>query len=377
MKILHLIDSGGLYGAEVMLVSLAVEQFKQEHSVVIGSIAKPGLTEKPLEHEARSRGISVKRFEMKPGPNLCGAWRVLQYARHNNFDIIHSHGYKANILLGMLPRFFRRMPFVSTLHGWTSTGKWTKMRLNELLDAFALRFVDKIILVSEGMLNKLEIQSLPQDKIVVISNGVDVMGNSADCIYTDDSMAVRVDQFCHQAITVASIGRLSTEKGYTDLIEAVAMVRERCCENIRLMLVGEGRLRSQLQDAAEAAGIGDAFLITGYVKNARRLFDSIDIYAISSLTEGLPITLLEAMASGTPIVSTAVGGISSVVKDRQEALLVPSGDPAALADGIIELICTPEYAQQLAASAKKKVVSDFNCDAMAEKYVEIYRQLVD
>ncbi len=378
MKILHLIDSGGLYGAEMMLISLASEQLKLGLHPIIGSICKHCLPEKPIEEMARRRGIEVHRFSMRPGGNLFGAYRILKYVRKNQFDIIHSHGYKTNILLGLLPSWLRQIPFVSTLHGWTNAGGWTKMRLNEELDALSLRCVNKIVLVNQGMLEKAKIQSLPQEKISVINNGIELKCE-IDCVAENESGAVsftKIDQFCKQGKVVASIGRLSKEKGFSYLIEAVRVLRQEYDENVRLLLVGDGKLRGELQQQADECGLKDAFLITGYLKNARNLLGLVDVYAISSLTEGLPITLLEAMASKTPIVATAVGGIPYVIENQKDGLLVASMDAQALSLAARKLLHDDLLRHDLVEQAFIKVNNGYSSKTMADKYNGLYQEVL-
>jgi glycosyltransferase involved in cell wall biosynthesis len=379
MKILHLIDSGGLYGAEMMLMSLASEQLQLGHHPVIGSIRKPGLPEKPIEEEARRRGLEVIAFPMRPGPNPFGASRLLAFARKLDIDIIHSHGYKTNIMLGLLPSWLRRIPIISTLHGWTSTGRWTKMRLNEELDALSLRFVDKIVLVNQGMLEKPKIRSLPQKNLCIVNNGIEVAGSGASSRGSaiGEVGISEIRTFCDGGAVVASIGRLSEEKGFSYLVEAVQRVRQEIGEDVRLLLVGDGPLRGELQRQADESGLHENFLITGYLKNARDLLGFADIYAISSLTEGLPITLLEAMASKTPVIATAVGGIPYVVQDEREALLVKPQDVQALAQAIIKLIRDDSLAACLAENALLKVAEEYSSNLMAEKYLGLYRDVLE
>lgn len=378
MKILHLIDSGGLYGAEMMLVSLASEQLKMGLQPVIGSIRSHGLPEKSIEEEASIRGVEVHKFPMRPGVNFLGTYRILQYARKGHFDIIHSHGYKTNISLGFLPSWLRRIPFVSTLHGWTSTGGWTKMRLNEELDALSLRFVDKIVLVNRGMLDKEKIQRLPTGKLCIINNGIEITekGDSVFDSSLEESVISKIRKFCEQGLVVASIGRLSKEKGFSYLIEAVHILRQEQGENVRLLLIGDGVLREELQQQADEYGLKDYFLITGYMRNARNLLGLVDIYVISSLTEGLPITLLEAMASRTPIVATAVGGIPYVIKNKKDALLVPPQDAQALAESIKKLIHDNLISDNLVEQASATVNKEYSSMIMAKKYSDLYQEIL-
>jgi len=376
MKILHVIDSGGLYGAEMMLVSLASEQMKMGLKPVIGSIRRPHIQEKPVEHEARSRGIEVHEFSMRPGVNPAGAMRILRYVREKAFDIIHSHGYKTNILLGTLPGWLRRVPFVSTLHGWTSTGGWTKMRLNEELDAFSLRFVDRIVLVNRGMLDKPRIQTLPRNKIRIINNGIDIPCDNYHRDHKiDEYLLGNIRAFCSKGPVIASIGRLSREKGFAYLVEAVNILRDHYGENCRLMIIGDGRLRDELQEQAERIGLGENFLITGYIKNARSLLALVDIYVISSLTEGLPITLLETMASRTPVVATAVGGIPHVIRHEKEGLLVPPEDAQAIAGSVKELLNDESLRDSLVVHAFDRVNKEYSSRKMAEKYQKLYQEI--
>ncbi|MCD4720918.1 MAG: glycosyltransferase [Desulfobacula sp.] len=377
MKILHLIDSGGLYGAEVMLLSLVSAQVKMGLVPVIGSIRKKGIGDKPIEIEARKLGLDVQVFEMHTGPNFFGIWEIVKFARQNNFDLFHSHGYKTNIMLGLMPSFMRGLPVITTLHGWTSAGTWSKMRINEELDAFSLCFVDRIVLVNQGMLDNKKVRKLPEEKICVINNGIEIDGNPGiEHCYLEESLKTDLKAFCSQGRVIASIGRLSHEKGFNYLVEAERILRDEKNEDVRLLLIGEGRQRSNLEQQAKECGLSEYFFITGYVKNARALLEMVDCYVISSLTEGLPITLLEVMASGTPIVVTEVGGIPHVVEHGQDALLVPEKNPKAIVDAVYELLHKPELAARLTTKAEQKVKSRFTSTIMAEKYSSLYSEML-
>ena len=379
MKILHVIDSGGLYGAEVMLINLASAQLELGISIVIGSIRKPNSAEKAIETEARLRGIDICEFPMRPGINLAGARRILHYARTEKFDIIHSHGYKSNILLGFVPFWLRRIPIVTTLHGWTSTEKWTKIRVNEELDALSLRCVDKIVLVNRGMLDKKKVQCLPSDKLHIIDNGIEIeeKEKSVSANNYSETTFSEISKFCSKGLVVASIGRLSKEKGFNYLIQAIHLLRHKYDQKVRLMLIGDGKLRQELQEQAEHLGLTDFFLITGYFINAKTLLDFVDVYVISSLTEGLPITLLEAMASKTSIVATRVGGIPYVIENGKEGLLVPPTNAEKLAIAIQTMINEDLLRKNLIENAYAKVINNYNHRKMAKKYSDLYCKVLE
>ena len=181
MRILHTIDSGGLYGAEVMLLALVEEQIKLGLQPVIASIGEKVIEPKPLEVAARQKGFAVEVFQMFPGPNVAGAMKILRYAWRNHFDIIHSHGYKSNVLFGFLPRSIRKLPMVTTHHGYTSTIGFTKNRIYEWLDSIGLRFIDEVVLVNRGMLANPKIRKFKRVKFRVVDNGIPI-GEPADAI---------------------------------------------------------------------------------------------------------------------------------------------------------------------------------------------------
>lgn len=153
IKVLHIIDSGSMYGAEVMLLNLVREQQGMGVLPCIASIGDRHAGEKSIEAKAMQNGIPVKKFRMRPGINLVGTSAILKFARENHFTLLHAHGYKGNIQFGLLPSFCRRLPMVTTVHGYTSMSHWfSKMRLYEWLDAMTLPRIDAVVLVNRGMM---------------------------------------------------------------------------------------------------------------------------------------------------------------------------------------------------------------------------------
>jgi glycosyltransferase involved in cell wall biosynthesis len=374
MNILHIIDSGGLYGAEVMLLNLCAEQREMGLDPVIASIGDPHVGEKPLEAEARRRGLRVESFRMRPGPNLAGALQILRFARSEQVDILHSHGYKGNILFGLMPKVLRRIPMVSTLHGWTWTGGWSRMGLYEWLDRLSLRFIDRVVIVNDAMRDKVRINELH-----VVNNGIPASGpcfSTIDPTNPMDTTDPLISSFSRQGFTIAAVGRLSPEKGFELLLEAVAgLVAEG--KDVRLVILGEGGERGRLEKMAEELGLGGRVLMPGYVADAGHYFSLFGAFAIPSFTEGLPMVLLEAMAAGIPVVATKVGGIPHVLEQGTGGLLVEPGDVAALTRGIAAVIDDPASAERRRQHACRRVREHYSSRAMANKYTEIYQSIMN
>jgi glycosyltransferase involved in cell wall biosynthesis len=395
LKILHIIDSGGLYGAEVMLLNLVAEQVKLGLEPVIASIGEKGIDEKPLEAEAEQRGLAVRKFRMRPGPNLFGAFKVLRYAWRGGFDLLHSHGYKGNILFGLLPRFFRKISMVSTLHGYTYIGGFSRMGLYEWLDSLSLRFMDAVVLVDQTMRSHPKLKKLSGVEFRVINNGIPVLPDSAPSnVHTftrsgteaasvekvggseggEWSVSAKIVEFCQRGFTIGAVGRLSPEKGFDHLMDAIAaLIAEG--RNIQLVIMGEGESRKDLENQSAALGLGDRLLMPGYVPNAKSFLSRLWLFAMPSLTEGLPMVLLEAMAAGVPIVARRVGGIPAMLGQGRAGILVPPLDVVALKEGIRAVMDHPVAARQRAAAAAEHVRTAYSSRAMAERYLDVYRQV--
>ena len=389
MKILHVVDSGGLYGAEVMLLSLIDEQIKLGLDPTIASIGEKHIKEKPIETEALKKGFKVKKFRMFPGPNIAGALKVLKYAERNGFDLLHSHGYKGNVAFGFMPRKFRKIPLVSTAHGWTSTKGLTKNRIYEWLDTLSFKFIDAVVLVSNTMKSHPRLKSLNGNNIHVIPNGIPIPDSTVTQFNdstthpfnqspiqfnnsTNQPFDKEIEAFCSKGFTIGSIGRLSTEKGYKHLVGALGILIKEGID-ARLVIIGEGYQRYYLEGLVDELGLSGRVMLPGYRDNAKQYIPRFNAFAISSLTEGLPITLLEAMQAKVPIVATDVGGIPEVLQNGTAGVLVQSSDSNEFAEALARLYHHAQWARELTNIAYKTAVTDFSSQKMAEQYLDIYQ----
>ncbi|MBN1472508.1 MAG: glycosyltransferase [Syntrophaceae bacterium] len=372
MRVLHIIDSGGLYGAEMMLLSLAEEQVKLGLEPIIASLGEKRINKKPFELEAIKRGLDIALFRMAPGLNITGALTVLRFAKSRHVGILHSHGYKGNILFGFIPFKFRGIPMLSTVHGYTSVSGLSKMRIYEALDIFSHKFIEAVVLVNKGMLSNAKLADRKGVTYHVINNGIPVLDNTADS--HDPIGNTPIKEFCtKKKIIIGSIGRLSTEKGFRHLIDALSIVRGKGID-AGLLIIGEGYQRSTLQKFIETSSLSDHVIMPGYFENAKRFLSYFDIYAIPSLTEGLPITLLEAMQARVPVIASHVGGIPFVLENETGYLFAPAR-PEAISDAIISVVNNREAAREKAEKAYRHFVANFSSLTMAENYRKLYNRL--
>ena len=376
MRILHVIDSGGLYGAEMVVLNLAAEQVRQGLEPVIASIGEKGIREKPLEAEAGRRGLKVVKFRMIPGPNLPGMLEVLSYAQKNGFDILHSHGYKGDVAFGFLPRGVRKIPLVSTLHGWTSTNGLSKNRVYEWLQRKSLKHIDAVVLVHRGMLSNPELKKVRGVHFHIVNNAIPFDPATQQTQQTQQTLDQTIVDFCSKGYTVGSIGRLSPEKGYHFLLRAFGSLAAGD-PTIRLVILGEGGERGNLENLIRELRLEGRVLLPGYQRNGFKYMPLFRVFALSSTTEGLPITALEAMHAGVPIVATSVGGLTELLTHRETGLLVDKGDVAALSEAIGEVLNSPDLHRKLSSQAKDFAGEKLSSRAMAQGYLGIYTHVLE
>lgn len=371
MKILHIIDSEGLYGAELVTLNLMDAQKKIGLQPVLLSLGNIGIGPKEIEIEAQQRGLESVTMRFRNGFNLKGSMQMLNFAKKFGAQIIHTHGYKGRILLGFVPRRLRKVPVITTLHGWTSKSMGSKIWVYEWLDALAIKNLDGVIAVSSA------IEKHPRLKLFgihpfIINNGLPQLR------FENDAFPMEFPELAEKIrnkFKIVSIGRLSPEKGSNILIESLMKIVDRGIDAF-LVLFGEGNERSFLTKLAEKKSVMNRVYFAGYKEKAYRFLPCFDVFVLPSYAEGLPITLLEAMQAGVPIVATGVGEIPKVLDSGFCGKLVRSGDPKGLADAIEEIYKNKEMARDKAITAQQRALQEYGVEKMANNYLVVYQNLL-
>lgn len=368
MKVLHLIDSGGLYGAEKMLLNLVQEQLNQGLEPMILSAGEPHIAEKPIESEAKRLGLPVTAWRMAPGLNLKEARRILRWAQEEKYQLLHSHGFKFNVLIGLFPKFLRKIPSIATLHGYVHARRFSKMWVYECIDRIAIYRMDGVVLVGEAMKGEIPERLRASPNIRVIPNGLNIADlKKRSTIALED----RIQQFISShELMILGIGRLSREKGFDHLLRAFRKVKGEF-PGAGLLLVGEGKQRDSLESLTEELGLSEAVLMPGYCSNVPALLKQARLLAMPSLTEGLPITLLEAMAIETPVLVSAVGEMPKVLGYGEGGHITQSIESAELADAMIAQLHSSAPRKKTEWSAQA-VERDYSAEAMANNYLSLY-----
>lgn len=373
MKILHLIDSGGLYGAEKMLLNLVHEQLKNGLEPMILSAGEPRLGEKPIEAEARRLGLPVMSWRMTPGLNLKESLKILKWARENHYQLLHSHGFKFNVLLGMFPLGVRRIPMMTTLHGYVHAKRFSKMWLYECLDRFAIFRMQGVVLVGDAMKKELPNSVSRNNHVKVIPNGLDISGLQEDSIKPLDEPFRSF--FQGHSPVILGVGRLSREKGFDRLVRAFGIL-QRQYPKAGLVIVGEGKQRAELETKVDELGIASAVLMPGYCNKVPSLLRQADVLVMSSLTEGLPITLLEAMSLKTPVVASAVGEIPKVLEGGSGGVILEDIEPDTIASSLSKVLMNEELTSQRVDRGWQTVTEQYSAESMAGQYLQFYQEVL-
>ena len=371
MKVLQVIDSGGLYGAERVMLALMDSLRIHDVECTLASIAPADAPEKALEAEVSQCGFAVTRHIMAGGPDWIGTLRLLRWARKNRYDLLHTHGYKANCLIAGMPIQYRRIPVVATLHGWTSTKRLSRIRTYESFERMMLRKAERVVSVSEDMVRRWKLEHRFNGRLRIIPNGIRPPNRER---YDVGQLPEGIADFIAGGPSIFSAGRLSPEKGFDVLIEAIGILRDRNVR-ARLVVVGEGREEAVLRAQIHRLGLDDAILMPGYLPNAASVMPHFSMVAVPSRSEGLPVVLLEALLSGLPVAATAVGDIPTVLERTGAPPPVPSDSPDALAEKLQEMIEAPPNAEKRRYFSKR-AMDIYSADAMAKGYSMLYRELL-
>src|SRR5690554_1916734 len=230
-----------------MLVHLCQAQIESGLDVEVISIGTPGNYEKPLEKKLKANSIPCKIWRMMALPDLRESLKILRYCKKTSTDVIHSHGYKGNILLGLIPKRFRNVPVLTTVHGYTRFKGFSKIAINQWLDRLCLKRLDSVVLVSQSM--KVQIDGkVPHDKVIVVENGIPEI--------TDHTVQTPSFVWSAEDYRICSLGRLSCEKNFQLLINAMPeIIRE--IPQAKLVIYGEGPQRITLEKLIDRLNLKD------------------------------------------------------------------------------------------------------------------------
>lgn len=367
MKILQLISSCGFFGAEKVVFELASELRKSGHTATIGVIKNRQHPDFDLMEKAAECSLHAEGFPCKGKLDFGTINAIASYAERNAIDIIHSHGYKADIY-AFLSNFRRRTPLIATAHNWININ--TKMSLYAFADKTVLKRFNAVVSVSKTIETLLLRSGFKKEKVCLVENGVDVGKFHHSNGHTSTAGIPHDAKYK----IIGTVGRLVKEKGHTHLIDAATKILAEY-KNCIFLFVGDGPLKEELQNQAKANGIGDQVIFLGNRDDIPELLSRMDIFVLPSLVESHPMALLEAMAAQKPIVASSVGDIATILKEGQLGKVVAPGNSSVIAEGVLSYLKDSDGAKRDSLNAYQEAVEKYSSARMASEYLKIYHRL--
>jgi glycosyltransferase involved in cell wall biosynthesis len=370
-RLLHVTSDTGRYGGKDAVVFTLLTRLKAagEYDVEVVCFRR-----EIVYREFVGEGIPVHVLKMYWTFDLSALGRLASVVRDRRVDLIHTHDNKSHFLGRVVGRRLG-IPVISTFHGQTKFGlelNIFKRTLYHWLVRKTDGLVTRFIAVSSELRNELLRRGIEPCRISHIPNGID-----ADQFLASASAAPSRERegLPDEAYVVGIVGRLSGEKGHRHFLEAVApLCRER--RNLRCLVVGDGPLRAALESDVTKLGIREQVVFAGFRRDIATMYALMDVVVLPSLGEGLPVTLLEAMAMGKPMVATRVGGVPEVIDDGRDGLIVPPANSDSLRVALDRMLQDTTFAERLGRAAAEKVRTRFSADLLARRTTEVYRQVL-
>ncbi|MCZ2344235.1 MAG: glycosyltransferase [Bacteroidales bacterium] len=295
--------------------------------------------------------------------------RLIALCKTENVSIWHGHDYKTN-LLGLLIRQFHPMRLVTTVHGWVRHTSRTPLYYR--IDRKCLPWYEQVYCVSDDLYEECLSLGVHPTRCMLLENGIDTTEYSRRM---NPFHAKRAIKLSPSRFLIGGVGRLSPEKGFDILIRSAAQLYRNGFD-INLIIVGDGDDRGRLESLAHEECIADRVIIAGWQSDVKPYFEAMDIFVLSSLREGLPNVVLEAMALGTPTIATRIAGIPRIIRDGFNGALIESGNIHQLTQAMHELICNHGLRAAYSNNGRETVQARFGFSRRMSRLARYYDELI-
>lgn len=354
-RVLHVVLSLEIGGMEQVVADLIKSTNQDEFVSVVACLNDLG----PIAEELISVGVQVLKVDsMTPIVSYLYPGKLIRIIREQKIDVVHVHSgcwHKTAIAA----RYCGVKKIIYTDHG----RKFPDSSKVMILDRLVSPITRHVVAVSDNLGKYLRVNvGIPEKKVKVIINGIDV----------DRFLIARNLVTSNVCLRFGIIARLAPVKDIATLIRAMAIVRQHN-PHVLLSIVGDGPERDSLESLVNELGLAQVISFLGFRRDIPSVLKEIDIFVLVSLSEGTSITLLEAMASGKPVVVTDVGGNPAIVEQGVNGLLVPPGDSEVLAQALLNISVDSELRQSMATANINKVTEHYSIQSMARHYEVLYR----
>ncbi|HZS70301.1 MAG TPA: glycosyltransferase [Candidatus Acidoferrum sp.] len=360
--VLQLISSGGYYGAENVVVTLAKALHNANLKSVIGVFENSQNPHLEIADHARALGLTVEIIPCDGRVHWNAVRTVRDLIYKHGISVVHAHGSKANVYAAAAARGLK-VSLVATYHlDWPDRG--FLLFCYHALDRVVLRRYDRVVAVSQAIARSLRRSGLTP---VIVPNGIDLSP------FVNASERGAAPRQFPGVLNIGVVARLTPQKGHTFLLDAAPEILA-AYPQARFVFVGDGPTKDTLQSRAAALGLSESVIFAGVRRDMPAVYAGLDIVVLPSVNEGMPMTLIEALAAGKPVVATSVGEVPALIRSGETGILVKPRSPEALRDAIIQLISDPDKRLALGMQGRAWVSDRFTSEAMAGAYRSIYEE---
>lgn len=359
LHVVHHLQPGGMeYGLIKLVNGLAGGPI--ESMVCSTSAADPQMARQ------LAPGVRLVELRRRGGNDPRLVWQLYRLFRRERPDIVHTHAW-GTLIEGLIAARLARVPVV--MHGEHGTLQLKPYQVR--VQRWAWLHVDRLLSVSSRLAEKMSAAvGIPLERITVIRNGVD-FSRFGSVSRADARTALGIDE---DELVIGHVGRLVPVKDQASLVQAAAHLRDRGVR-FRVLLAGDGPLRETLDQQVGKLNLGAHVYFLGHRSDVERLFAALDIYVLCSRSEGMPNTVLEAMASGVPVVSTNVGGADELIVPERTGSLVPAGQADQLADALECLVAAASLRRSMGQAARTRAREVFSLSTMTSAYEDLYLRM--
>ncbi len=365
IRILQLCSTSDLGGAERMVLNLSSVLPRDEFQCHIGALVGSGA----LMTKAAELAIPAIHFQFRNPANPAAIYRLIRYCRRNKIQIVQTHGLRADAVARWAARLGGAGAIISTIH---SIDPWRRAP-HVILDRLTAPFVTRYVAVCDAARQAaVQREKIPADKCDVVPIGVppqQIPREDRDAIRTE--LHLSPDDYP----VIGILANLRDMKGHRHVIASLPAILA-INPTARFLFAGRDDSNGKIEASASEAGVHHAIRFLGFVENPVRLFAAMDMFLLPSDWEGFPVSILEAMQAGVPIIATKVGGIPEMIRDQQDGLLIPPGTPDAISDAVNRLAYDFALRASLVRSADARHQSCYTLIAMGEKMASLYRQVL-
>ena len=363
-------------------LSPLIDRLTDEGYHVVSACAPGPYTPGLMADGYQIRPVVMDR-RISPSTNARTLWQLYRLMRRETFDIVHVHTPVA-AALGRIAALLAGIPIVIyTAHGFYFHDRmsWHTKKATIWIEKFLGRLATHMLFTQSGedAATAVALSICPEEKVHWIGNGVDIRRFDPRLA---DPLAKRAFGLPPWATVVGFMGRIVREKGVLELLDAMPRVLE-LVPNLHLLMAGDitdgerdRKTRNIIRGLVEEKGLASRVVFTGFVEDVPKVMQAIDLFVLPSHREGMPRSLIEAMASGRPVVATNIRGCREEVVDELTGLLVPVEDSEALSDAIVRILLDPTLARLMGDEGRRRTEAMFDERDVIDRQVQVYQQLV-